>query len=399
MVEAKNIARISLSILLVAIMVIGVYQYRSPREPVHEIAILPWGPTVIGYIFFAILSGGIADSAIIHTYLEKNPASQALLRKSLYTALAVLVPGILLVFSDILHPEHSTWFYRGFNPLSRIAWNAILYLLYGGSLLVLLLVLIRNNSNIDKPLVKLLALATIATSINLEINLGMAYGVNIAVPAWYGVYSGILFVVAAFALGSAWEIILATRKPESIRDYEYKTLLRSYTWENLFSVITLVLIVFWGLLALYSWGLTAPLAEQILVGGLSLYFWIGYVLLVVVIPLISSTAYLYERISTSILRVALALQVVGIAILLLVPFNFGGQYLRIEQNTLYRQLGIGIEGDTSLNHLLTSYLYSPEILAFIGALGVWLLLQIVGEKLLPLLPGKEPEKALHPQIT
>jgi len=386
-VEAKTVAKLSLSILLIVVMIIGVYEYRSPKEPSPEMAILPWGPTVIGYIFFALLSGGIADSAIIHTYLEKNKASRVLLGRSLYTALAVLVPGIALVFSDILHPENAAWFYRGFNPLSRIAWNAVLYLLYGGSLLLLLLVLARSRGDVDKPLAKLLALLVLATSVTLEVNLGMAYGVNIAVPAWYGLYTGILFVVAAFTLGSAWELV-TSRKPESIDAEDYRKLARSYTWENFYSTIILALVVFWSLLALYSWGLSAPLVVEITRGSISPYFWVSYILLALIIPLVSTTTYLLEKTSRNTLRITLALQVLGIAILLLVPFNFAGQYLRIEQNPLYRQLAIRIEGEITSSQLLNNYLYSPEILAFIGALGLWLLIQTIGEKQLPIQPPR-----------
>ncbi|MEB3778747.1 MAG: polysulfide reductase NrfD [Desulfurococcales archaeon] len=387
----NRVVKLVAAIILLAVMVYGVYRYRNPAEPSPEMAILPWGPTVVGYIFFAILSGGIADSALLHAYIERNPAARALIKKSLYGALAVLIPGIILVFSDILHPEHSLWFYAGFNPLSRIAWNAVLYLLYGGSLVLLIIALIRGNGDLERPIVKLLALATVATSINLEMNLGMAYGINIAVPAWYGVYSGIVFVIAAFALGSAWELLIGHKGPEEgVEGAE--GLARSYAWENLFSTISLALIVFWSLLALYSWGLASPLAKHIVAGGMASYFWIGYVLLAFIIPVAGATLYLWRRTDRLMLRASMALLIVGIAVLLLVPFNFGGQYLRLEENVMYRLVGSGIEEELSLGPLLNNYLYGPELLAFIGAFGVWLILDILGEALLPLGPGEKPRR-------
>ncbi len=220
----------------------------------------------------------------------------------------------------------------------------------------------------------------------------MAYGINIAVPAWYGVYSGILFVIAAFTLGSAWELLVRHGSYKSIEDGNVEEITRSYAWENLFATISLGLIVFWSLLALYSWGLASPLAKHIVSGGISLYFWIGYVLLALITPIAATTLYIWRKASYLALRISMALLIVGIAILLLVPFNFGGQYLRLEQNVMYRLVGSGIEEELKLRPLLDNYLYSPEMLAFIGAFGLWLILELLGDRLLPLAPGERPKK-------
>ncbi len=379
-------------IILTALMCIGIYMYRVPAEAVHEQALVPWGATVVGYIFFALLSGGIADSAIMHAYLEKSETARRLLRRSLYGALAVLVPGIVLVFADILHPENAAWFYLGFNPASRIAWNAVLYLLYGGFLVAFLVTLIRlGEDQLDQPLMKLLALLVVATSMNLEINLGMAYGVNIGVPAWYGAYAGILFLVVAFLMGSAWEALMAYMR--GLRGEELEHHVRSYAWEHLFAAITLGLVVFWNLLARYGWGLAQPYTVLVTVGYLAPYFWIA-ILLAIILPILVTSLYLWKRVGTTTLYTIMMLAVAGSALYLLVPFNLAGQFSRLEETMMYRLLGIHTLGAVEASEITMSYLASPELLAFIGGFGLWLLLEFAVGRLIALGYGEKPRRLL-----
>lgn len=391
--RGRNVLITAVSLMLLALMVVGVYKYRSPPETVSEQMLLPWGVMVVGYVFFAIMSGGIIDSAIIQSYILRDPHAADRLKRTAWTAMAVLVPGILLVFSDVLHPGKAAWFYLGFNPKSRIAWNALLYLIYAASLAALLIALIRGWAPGEQR-TKLLAGITLVTSINLEMNLGLAFGMNIAVPAWYGVYTGIFFVLAAFVLGSSLELLTCSRK-----ECATAGLRRMVLWEHLAAVASTAMIVFWSLLALYSWGLAQPLVGDIIKGYMSGYFWIGYVLPGFAIPAAITILHLLDARntpSTTLLRTSGALAIIGIAMLLLVPFNYGGQALKLQENPMYATLAPYATQEPHIDpaEMLSEYLYSWEILAFIGAFGLATLLYMFGNALLPLNPGERPRRLL-----
>lgn len=378
------------SLALTILMVAGIAAYRVSTG--DEQAIIPWGMMVVGYVFFAIMSGGVADSTIITAYIIKRSRSYPELRRNIYTALAVLVPGIVLVFSDILHPGRSYWFYLGFNIKSRIAWNALLYIIYAGFLAALLVVLIRRGEEgAEAPLTKGLAFATLVASVNLEMNLGMAFGSNIAVPTWYSVYSGMLFIACAFALGGAWLALTNRVRLEGIVSAEeWWREDRRIAAEIAITVLTVGFVVLWGLLGLYSWGLAEGFTMEVAKGDYAAYFWLGYVVLGFITPLALAILVLLKEGKGRILQLAGLLVIIGIAVLLAVPYNYGGQHYRLEVNQLYGQLALGL-GDAQA-YTLEEYLANPETLAFIGGFGLAILLDLIGPILLPLKPGDKPRR-------
>ena len=376
------------SLALAAVMAFGVATYRV--TPPHEQQTIPWGMMVVGYVFLAIMSGGIADSAVLRVYLKGKAVDVKTFRRSLYTALAVLIPGIILVFSDILHPSRSYWFYLGFNPKSRIAWNAILYVVYGVLLALLLVALIRGRDP-REPLVKALAAAMFVSSINLEMNLGMAFGSNIAVPVWYGVYSGMLFVTAAFALGAAWELATSRARLAGILEAgEAAERDKDYAVELIAAVLAVGFIVLWGVLGLYSWGLASSYVHELTAGRLAPFFWLGYVLPALVAPLALLPSHLQGRLGPWAARLTALLVILGLAVLIAVPYSYGGQAHRLQALETYAALSSALGYEESV----LAYLLSPETAAFLGAFGLALILDYAGAKLLPLAPGERPRRLL-----
>ena len=384
--RAKELTLMAVSIVLTAAMIAGIAMYRAGTG--EEQALIPWGMMVVAYVFFAIMSGGIADSTLIAAFALKDPVTRKMFRRNIYAALAVLVPGIILVFSDILHPSNSYWFYLGFNPKSRIAWNAILYLLYAVSLILLLVASIRGGEEyLEKRGVKYLALATFVISINLEMNLGMAFGSNIAVSTWYSVYSGMLFIASAFALGAAWLMLTGgIRRLDILSEDEKAHEDKHLAVELGLAVATVGFVVLWGTLGLYSWGLTYEFVRELVTGKYAAFFWIGYVIPGLVLPLILAKLVADGKVRISPLVGILTL--FGILVLLAVPYTYAGQEYRLMTNELYENLAEGIGGPevVSLKH----YIASSETLAFIGGFGLAILLDLIGARLLPLKPGEKP---------
>ncbi len=345
---------LGLGIILTILFIAGIAGYRIQGAP--EQALLPWGTMVVGYTFFALASGGVFDSMAIRLLREGRGLGGDVIGALAWSSLALLIPGVILVFSDILHPGKSYHFYLSFNPESRIAWNAVLYTLYGLGVIAFIVYTMIMGKGVNTTS-KRIALATLFFSLLLEANLGMAYGVNIAVPAWYTAMAPILFISASLVLGSAFTIL-------TLR-LEGKQIIKDYIEELRYAILATLFIIGWSLVSMSGWGDAKETALRILTrlpeAG---FFWIGYILVGVVTPLILS-----NRTKT----IAALAAIIGVALYLVVPFNYIPQETRLEVNPFYNLLseasGIHVE--------LTSYILSYETLAFIGGAGVWLIIQIL----------------------
>ncbi|GAB6147524.1 NrfD/PsrC family molybdoenzyme membrane anchor subunit [Stetteria hydrogenophila] len=379
----------AIAAVLTILMVVGIAEYRA--ETGDEAAVYPAGTMLLGYTFFALMSGGINDSALICAYILGKPEEYRGLRRDLLTALAVLIPGVVLIFSEIAHPEHAQWLYLGFNVESRIAWNAVLYIVYGLFLIALLLYLIvRGEEAAGTPAAKTLAFLALAASLILEANLGMAYGANVSILPWFGVFSSMLTVAAAFALGAAWLALTGRIRLEGVlAGEEAEKWCRKCAKELIITLTALAYVILWGLVGLYSWGMTKDYVSIVVSGELASYFWLGYVLVGTIIPIAIAVAAAKGRARTA-LPLAGVLAVIGIAAFLLVPYNYGAQYFRATTNEFYATLAakLGVAEEYTVSHYLTG----PETLAFIGGFGLALLLDLIGESLLPLKPGEKPRR-------
>ncbi len=372
-------------LVLTLLYAYAVYRYQTLSEasPLH--ALVPWGLMVTGYIMFAFSSGGVFDSMAIRLvfYGEEHEARAA--RRLMWLALALLIPGVVTVFADLLHVEHSPWIYLGFNPSSRMAWNGVLYVLYAVFLLAALLYAIRRG---DEALLtrpgKALLVCGLVTSLALEYNLAMVYGVNAAVPGWLAAPAGILGVALAFLLGAAWTVIgLGIEGEEEAR--------RAAAREMTLAAAAVGFLTLWTLIQEWSWGLAKP-AEEIMVSGkLAVVFWPA-VVLGILVPLF--TGYPLSRRGRVAGAVAAAITVFGL-FLLLHGITAAGQVARLEALETYNTLSIHALGagyvDEALHELLAS---PPELLAVVGEFGLWMLLYAAGLAVLALRPGEKPRRLL-----
>lgn len=357
---------LGLGIILTILFIAGIASYRIQGAP--EQALIPWGMMVVGYTFFALASGGVFDSMAVRILRGGKDLGEDTIVTLAWSSLALLIPGVILVFSDILHPEKSYHFYLSFNPESRIAWNAILYTLYGLGVVSFIVYTIVMGKGVDS-IAKRIALATLVFSLLLEANLGMAYGVNIAIPAWYTAMAPILFIAVSLVLGSAFTIL--TLKLED------KPIIKDYTEELRYTILATLFIIGWSLVSMAGWGDAKEAALRILTrlpeAG---FFWIGYILTGVIAPLI---------LASKTRTLAALAAITGIALYLAVPFNYVPQETRLEVNPLYSLLAQASGASIELTHYILSY----EALAFIGGIGVWLILQLLRSRVIQVISLKQ----------
>ncbi|MCE4602373.1 MAG: polysulfide reductase NrfD [Desulfurococcales archaeon] len=348
-------------VILVILFIVGIAMYRAGGG--GEQALIPWGMMVVGYIFFALASGGVFDSMAIRL-LRGDKDIEAHAGLLAWSSLALLAPGIVLVFSDVLHPGAAPYFYLSFNPESRIAWNAVLYLLYGGGLLAFTILVHLKGPTV--PLARSIAAATLAFSLLLEANLGMAYAVNVAVPAWYASMAPILFIALGFAMGSGFTILTLRLASEG------SVIAREYAEELRYTLLAAAFIAGWSLVGMAAWGDARTTVVEVVMGGVAPIFWLGFVLVGVLAPL---------AIASRRPPVAGLLAILGLAVYLAIPFNYTPQAARLKVNPFYMLLAQSGPVEAGL----WEYVASPETLAFIGGLGVWLLLVLYRGKVLGIL--------------
>ncbi|AEM38952.1 Polysulphide reductase NrfD [Pyrolobus fumarii 1A] len=383
---SKVLALILIGVVLSALFAYGVYSYQVATGGA-PLALAAWGAMVAGYTFFALMSGGVFDSLAIEAAILGKRDALKLARKLVWLALATLIPGILLVFADLTMMQNSMWIWLGFNPASRIAWNGVLYLLYGGfALATLLYVIMRGEESLATRTGKLLLLGGLAASILLEYNLGMAYGVNFAVPGWWAAPTGILFVVLAFLLGSAWTLlVMETIGPggeDAVKAWEeYK---KGTVLEMGLAAAALLYILLWVTVQQLAW---TPASTVVSMGTGYIAAVIAVVVLAGLVPLAVAAARVKSR--GTLVTVA-TLVIIAVLVYMIFPFNTVPQLARIDALATYASL----ESYVHIEEVVAELLAYTEILAVIGGFGVFALLYGLGLKLLALEPGEKPKRLI-----
>jgi len=195
-----------------ALMLYGLSFSIPNDEPVR------WGLLVIGYVFFGVLGTGVSTYSSLHRVFrwgkqEENPL-RALSSRLEWLALAVLVPGWIMVFASVYKPLETIYIYTSFNPFSRIAWNGVLYLLVGVGIILSIIALMGEKKETDRPvwnkLIKLIAAAdigiilyTIAVDLILDANLGAVFGYLSTWVLDFGAFLPMMYVVLSFYGGIA----------------------------------------------------------------------------------------------------------------------------------------------------------------------------------------------------
>ena len=151
-------------------------------------------------------------------------------------------------------------------------------------------------------------------------------------------------------------------------------------------------LVMWSLVQKEGWGL-ATLAKNLLVSGeLAGVFWLG-VLLAVVAPIVLGL-YAGTRVSRPAMIVGSIAGIVG-AFLLLHSLVVAGQLARLEAMPSYEALAVHALGQEYKAEALHELLANPvEAAAVVGGFGLWLLLYIIGLRILAIEPGEKPSKIL-----
>ncbi|QIW24035.1 sulfur reduction protein DsrP [Sulfolobus sp. S-194] len=277
---------------------------------------IPWGLLVIGYMFFGVIGTGVSTYNSLYeifnkNHKERNPFEKVKLRNE-WIALAVLIPGWIMVFASVFKPGEAVYIYLSFRDTSRIAWNGILYVLVGIGIIALILAIIGEKAERKdkKPILAyqlskigiLIAGYAVTVELILDANLGSVFGYLSTWVFEFGSFMPLLFVVLSFYSGIgmisfvsplySWLKKESKNDPPSTQKQNVSSVIRENSMYKILARDGLLATIAVGFLTLWWMWITAtnqetyPWAQLLISGGWSDVFWGGTVVVGILIPII-----------------------------------------------------------------------------------------------------------------
>ncbi len=371
--EGKEFYLLIWIVILLAGVVLGVYgAYHLINR--QEAASIPWGMLVPSYVFFALAATG---SSLVNSILTVFNVQRfkPIIKKGILLSLVLIIPAGIFIMLDLGKGLNSLNLYFLFQPGSRMAWMGVLYVIFIVSLILELVVIIREE-HMPRWAPRFMGIIVLLATLAVHTNLGALFGAVLAKPFWSSHLLAIHFIVSATLVGAALHILFfsgtALVKKATVPG-ELKGLFFNGYQPLMFGLIisNFVLILVKFIPELFSpEGISY--VKLMVAGPYSGLFWGLEIICGGIIPLII-LIYPKTRDSTRWLLGASALIVIGV--------YFSKYNLLI--------------GGQSVGPLFTDGFipYVPgvaDVLLFIGGIAVCLLVYTLGERLLPIESEERP---------
>ncbi|MEM2203730.1 MAG: NrfD/PsrC family molybdoenzyme membrane anchor subunit [Sulfolobales archaeon] len=374
--DLKRLTAIGIPIVLI-IVGLAMVAYGFTKKDVHAIN---WGLLNAGYTYLALVAGGsiLVWGALILGYKGPKGELSKTARLGLLFSIVSLICALLIITVEVTRPTAFWRIFTGFNPISRVAWDAPLITGYIIILAIQLILMIRTaEKGLGRAELALAALGLIVAVIFYS-NLAQVYGSMVAVPGWYGAYLVPYFLVSAILLGAAGYVVFTA--PYIWRDGELKSFTAYYYGLVIASsVLLLGLLTMWNVVTAW-YNPQAWATYSMLVGGAySALFW-GVVIALGVIATFALALYAaIKRNITAILSASTLALIAG--------------FINIYLTIVVHQTKVP-EIISSLYRVAEYYVSTSEAFILLGALIIWPSLYALGRALLPLLPEEKPKRLL-----
>ena len=360
-------------VLLLALIGAGIYgaYLLAVRQ---EAASVPWGLLVPSYVFFALAATG---SSLVNSILTVFNVERfkPLIKRGIWLSLMLIIPAVIFIIIDLGRSYQFYNLYLFFHPSSRMAWMGILYIIFGLSLLLELIVVIRED-RVPKWAPLLMGIVVLAATLTVHTNLGALFGAVTAKPLWSSHLLALQFIVSAVLVGAAFHILFISItylfKTGSVPDELKKLFPRDYSP----LIIGLIIINFILIAVKFIPGIFSPITSSyvklLLAGPYSFLFWGLEIVVGGIIPLIILLHH-KTRESTAWLLRASVLIVIGV--------YFSKYNLLIAGQSI---------GPMFTEGFIPYFPAGADILLLVGGIAVSLLFYTLGELLLPLEPEERP---------
>lgn len=289
-VDNKHIPTMPYLVIGFIMLVIGAIGALLALIKGHDLAYnvsreIPLGLLISTYAYFAITSTGLAFiGGLAHAFGYEKYAKVS--KRLVVMAIAILLAGFTQIGLELGNPLRMIWMFITPNFRAPIFWMGIFYSIELVILLIeLYLVFMPNKTNHKKSAVLgflALLVGTLAAS-----NLGYVFGSINARPFFHGIYFPTFLVVSGITAGAAMLII--------VHNIIFKGKIPSELNETLSALAKLMGAGIGIMIFLYFWKIMSSLytepigsyeaVKTMLTGNLAINFWIGEVLLAVVLPL------------------------------------------------------------------------------------------------------------------
>jgi len=247
---------------------------------------VPWGILIATYVFLAISCSGLClISSLGHVFGFHE--FTLISKRAILLAILCLMGAFGAIGLDLEHPFNMIYTLLSPNFSSGIWWMGTIYGIYLGILVVEFYALMKDNhklSIITGSLGFLFAIA--APSV-----LGSVFGLTLARPFWHGSFMPVYIIITALVSGTAL-IIMVMYFHHFVRNLEMdeqdRRLIRLLGRILALMIFILIFSVFWNVVVgLYGKqpGHYEPVMA-LLTGKLSLNFWMGEIVIGLVVPLL-----------------------------------------------------------------------------------------------------------------
>ncbi len=367
-----------------AVTAAGLFAAHTMEEHGHAITGMTnqvvWGLPHVFAIFLIVAASGVLNVASIGSvfgqamYKPRAPLSGLL-------SIAMLVGGLSVLMLDLGRPDRVIVAATHYNPTSVFAWNVLLYSGMVAIVALYLWTLLERRMNRHA---KAVGLAALVWRFVLTTGTGSIFAFLVARQAYQSALLAPLFIVLSFAWGLAVFLIVQAAMytwngqtlPDAVRQRMARLL-------GVFVAAALYLVAVYHLTNLYFARQSAFEAFLLLGRGdpsgvFATLFWIGYVALGAVLPML--LLWLPRLAGPRSLLLACALVLLG-AFALLFVFIVGGQSFPLDIFPGFEVTSSFADGAVEVYRPRW-----PEWLLGLGGLGVAFLLTTVGVRALDFLP-------------
>ena len=291
--EASGAGKYNIALILLALVTLigvaaGVHSLWAGHEHTFGVSRgVPWGMLIAAYVFFVVTSTGLCIvSSVGHVFGFEN--FNPIAKRAVFLSIATIVAGFLVIAFEI----ENSWRMPvgnviGANPTSNIWWMGTLYGAYLFFMMIEFVMLQMSHHKVATAF----GLAGLLTGIVAHSNLGAVFGLLNGREFWHGPYMPIYFITSA-AMSGCVAIIFFTYIAYKFNGWQMSDKMkRSMESVAKMGALMMAIIIFFT-----SWKMITGVTGQppgkyeamqsLLTGDYSMNFWVGEVLLGMVIPFI-----------------------------------------------------------------------------------------------------------------
>jgi len=353
-----------------------------------------WGIPHVFAIFLILAASGVLNVASISSVFRKT-FYHPLARLSGLLAITFLIGGLSVLVLDLGRPDRLIVAMTTYNFKSIFAWNIFLYNGFIAVVVVYLWFMMQRSMNRYYPIAGFIAFVW---RLILTTGTGSIFGFLVAREAYNTALLAPLFIALSLALGLAGFLIILISDCRGAHCPLGEGILhRPKTLLGVFVGTVFYFVLVYHLTNLYITG-KHGLEYFILFGGgiYTLLFWLGYVVLGTIIPLVLLFHPHFHHNRRYIIMASLSVMLGGLALLYVIIV--GGQAYPIE---IFPGMEIISSGFFDAPEEGIAYSYIPshyEFLLGISGIGISALMTIIALKVLPIMPRSLADVDIDPEF-